>query len=45
MPQKWSEKGLNRVSRAVLSADYDGVSVFDKRNHEYMKKVSKMAKN
>ena len=25
MPQKWSEKGLNRISRAVLSADYDGV--------------------
>ena len=31
--------------RTVLSADYEGVSVFDKRNQYYMKKVSKLYEN
>ena len=39
------QKGLNWVSTTVLSADYDGVSIFDKRNQEYMKKSIKMGKN
>ena len=42
MPQKWYYKGLNWVSRAVLSADYDGLSVFDIRNQKYMKKSVKV---
>ena len=42
MPQKWSENGLNWVSRAVLSADYNDVAFFDKRNQEYMKKSIKV---
>ena len=44
LPQKWSYKGLNWVSRAVLSADYDGVSIFDKRNLECKKKSIKDGK-
>ena len=39
---KMALKGLNWVSRAVLSADYDGVSFFDKRNQEYMDKSIKV---
>ena len=38
MPKKWSLKGLNWVSSAVLFIDYDGASIFDKRIQEYMKK-------
>ena len=38
IPKKMYQKGLNWVSRAFLSADYDGVSIFDKRNQEYLKK-------
>ena len=42
MPQKWSKKGQNWVNRAILSADYDGLSVFDNRNQKYMKKNIKV---
>ena len=34
MSQEWSQKGLNWVSRAVLSANYDDVSLFSKKGYK-----------